>query len=97
MTTPNCSLWFLVARIDVAFMMHTIPHLVKMCDYPFTERVLAVDSIPPAGFYGKRPRTGTLEELRFCCDELLNRGIVDKVVDIDYSKDYRNTTARTGK
>ncbi len=85
MGSTSCSLSIMVARTDLPFMMQTIPHLVKMCDFPFLEKVLFVDTAPLSGEKLMRPGIGTLEQLRACCQELLERGVVDRVVDIDYS------------
>ncbi|NET00538.1 MAG: hypothetical protein F6K61_08160 [Sphaerospermopsis sp. SIO1G1] len=90
MNSPSCSLWILAARTDLPFMMHTIPHLVKMSKYDFSERVLAVDTAPLSGDKLLRPGIGTLEELRDCCEKLVNAGIIDKVVDINYSPEYQD-------
>jgi hypothetical protein len=90
MVSPSCSISILVARTDIPFMMHTIPHLMRSCDFPFTERVLCVDTAPLSGDKVNRPGIGTLEQLRAYCDELLNSGVVDKVVDIDYAESYRD-------
>jgi hypothetical protein len=90
MNYSGCSLWILVARTDLPFMMYTIPHLVKMSNFNFSERVLAVDTAPLSGDKVGRPGIGTLEELRACCQKLLDDGVVDKVVDIDYSSGYHD-------
>lgn len=89
MGDPSCSLSILVARTDIPFMMHTIPHLVKMCNFPFSQRLLAVDTAPLSGDKVNRPGIGTLEQVREYCSQLLKSGIVDKVVDINYDPEYR--------
>ncbi len=89
MDSPSCSLSILVARTDVPFMMHTIPHLVKMCKFPFTQRLLAIDTAPLSGDKVNRPGIGTLEQVREYCRQLLDAQIVDKVVDINYDPNYR--------
>ena len=89
MYSPSCSLWILIARTDLPFMMQTIPHLVKMCNYSFEEKVLAIDTAPLSGEKINRPGVGTLEELRDSADKLLKAGIVDRVVDINYDPAYR--------
>ena len=89
MGSPSCSLSILVARTDIPFMMHTIPHLVKMCNFPFRERLLAVDTAPLSGDKVNRPGVGTLEQVRDYCQQLLSSGVVDKIVDINYDLNYR--------
>jgi hypothetical protein len=85
----SCSLSIMVARTDIPFMMQTIPHLVRNCQFDFLERVLFVETAPLSGVFRDRPGIGTLEELRDCCDRLLQAGVVDRVVDIDYSEATR--------
>lgn len=89
MNFPTCAVWILVARTDIPFMMQTIPHLMKMSNFPFTERVLAVDTAPLSGDKVNRPGVGTMAQLRECTQELLNRGIVDRVVDVNYDPEYQ--------
>jgi hypothetical protein len=87
--TDSCSLSIMVARTDIPFMMQTIPHLVRSCQFHFLERVLFVETAPLSGVFRDRPGVGTLEELRDCCDRLLRAGVVDRVMDIDYSEATR--------
>ncbi|MGK7932330.1 MAG: hypothetical protein AB4041_12980 [Microcystaceae cyanobacterium] len=90
MTFPSCSLWMFVARTDVSFMMHTIPHLVKMSNFPFEEKVLTIDTAPLSGEKTMRPYIGTMEQLRKNCQKLLDDGVVDRVIDIEYNPRYQN-------
>ena len=91
---PSCSLWILVARTDVSFMMHTIPHIVRMSNFPLQERVLAIDTAPLSGDKVSRPGVGTMSELRDCCDKLLHMGVVDRLVEINYDTQYRDRVYR---
>jgi hypothetical protein len=84
MKTP-VSLWTLVARTDVPYMLQTIPHQVRSCNYPFVEKVLAMDTAPLTGDKLQRYDTGSQEELDAACQILIDRGICDRVVKIDYS------------
>jgi hypothetical protein len=88
MTSPNCSLSIMVARTDIPFMMHTIPHQIRVCNFPFAQRLLAVDTAPLSGDKVGRPGIGTMDQLRDYCNQLLNLNVVDKVVDIDYSENF---------
>lgn len=87
--TADCTLSILVARTDTSFMMNNIPHLVRMCNFPFKERVLVVDTAPLARRYKKLPHVGTLDQLYNLCNQLKNEGFIDKIVNINYQKDYR--------
>jgi hypothetical protein len=89
MSTSNCTLSIMVARTDLPFMMHTIPHLVRSCHHQFLRKVLVVDTAPLSGDKVSRPGIGSMEDLRLCCQELIDKGIMDEAVDMDYSSDYR--------
>lgn len=90
MILPTCSLWILVARTDISFMMQTIPHIIKMSNFPFQEKVLAIDTAPLSGDKIMRPGIGSMKDLRNNCQQLLELGIIDKIVDINYQKSYQN-------
>jgi hypothetical protein len=79
------SIWILVARTDVPYLLKTIPHLIRSCNYPFTERVLAMDTAPLRGDKIYRYNTGSQAELQKACETLVNQGIMDKIVKIDYT------------
>ena len=80
-----CTLSINVARPDVPFLRHTVPHLVRMCRYAFVERVLVVDPSPPHPRYTRDARLASLDELRAECAALRAAGVVDEVVDVDYA------------
>jgi len=90
----SCDLSILVSRIDTRFMLQTIPHLVRACRFPFARRVLVVDTAPLGRRYARRPGIGTAEELRACCTQLVEAGIMDTVAPIDYSPQYRRRMYR---
>ena len=87
--TETCSLSIMVARTDLPFMMHTIPHLVRSCNFPFFKRVLVMDTAPLSGDKVSRPGVGTLDDLRTCCQKLIDDDIMDEVIEMDYSEEYR--------
>lgn len=91
MPMPTCSLSIMVARTDIPFMMHTIPHLVRTCNYPFHKRVLVVDTAPLTGDKVNRPGIGTMEQLRENCAALIQAGVMDEAIDMDYSDEFRRT------
>ncbi|MGD2179557.1 hypothetical protein [Lusitaniella coriacea] len=94
MGLPSCALWIMVARTDLPFMMHTIPHLVRMSNFPFSETVLAVDTAPLTGDKVGRPGIGTMEELRSAVTQLIEAGVVDRYVDMSYDPAYRDRVYR---
>ena len=79
----------MVARTDIPFMMETIPHLVRTSHYPFVEKVLFLDTAPLTGDKVGRPGIGTLEQLRENCARLMDMGVVDRLIDMDYNDAYR--------
>jgi hypothetical protein len=92
--TFTCTLSISVSRPDVHFMMHTIPHLVRMCTYPFSERVLVIDTAPLPPRYHSDSHIATMEQLRDCCARLVADGVVDRLADIDYSEAFRRRAYR---
>ncbi len=90
--SSNCTLSITVARTDVTFMMQTIPHLVKSCQFSFDKSILFVDASPLKPALRDRPHVGTLEQLRNCCKKLVDNGIVDDCIDIDFSDKTRKKT-----
>jgi hypothetical protein len=88
-STFTCTMSISVSRPDVNFMMHTIPHLVRMCNYPFSERVLVIDTAPLPARYRSDSSIATMEQLRDCCAQLVADGVVDRLADIDYSEAFR--------
>ena len=91
---PSCDLSILVSRIDTRFLLQTVPHIVRACRYPFTRRVLVVDTAPLGRRYARRPNIGTPEDLRRCCAELVASGVVDAIAPIDYSPEFRRRMYR---
>ena len=72
-------------------MMHTIPHLVRSCNFPFHKKILVVDTAPLTGDKVNRPGIGTMEQLRDNCAELISNGIMDEAIDMDYSPNSRRS------
>jgi hypothetical protein len=70
-------------------MMHTIPNLVRMSTFPFQEKVLAIDTAPLSGEKTQRPGLGTMEQLCECAATLLAQGVIDRLVDFNYDRDYQ--------
>lgn len=89
MNQPTCSLSLLMARTDVAFVKLTIPHLVKMCNFPFLEKIILIDTSELSGDYQSRPNIGTIDDIRNICEDLLREKVIDKVINIDFSDRYR--------
>ncbi len=88
---PPVSLWILVARTDVPYMLQTIPHLIRSCNYPFVERVLAMDTAPLIGDKRYRYDTGSQQQLEEACQTLISKGIMDRVAQIDYNPELIKT------
>ena len=94
MKTSDCELSILVARPDMNFMAHTVPHLVTACRFPFSRRVLIMDSAPLSGKYVNCTDIPPLTAFHSQCDELVRRGIMDQVTEIDYSAAFRRCAYR---
>ena len=72
--------------LDGAFMAAVVPHMLKQANYPLAETYLVVD--PRRTFEGKySSRTRAPQEFDQTVEELLRRGVVQRVVDVDYAPD----------
>ena len=69
--------------------MQTIPHLVKMSNFPFKEKVLSIDTAPLSGEKVNRFGVGTMAELRDRAQQLLNDKVVDRIVDVNYDPPFQ--------
>lgn len=83
MSTP-VSIWILAARTDLPYLQQTIPHLIRTCNYPFVEKVLALDTAPLSGDKLRRYGTGSQYEVRQACQVLLDAGVMDRIAEINY-------------
>ena len=84
MNTTDCSLTILVSRADRQYFMHTVPHLVKMLNFPFQQKLLMVDTAPLPPRYSSMSNLGTLEELFELCEQLKERGVVDRILRVKH-------------
>lgn len=83
MSTP-VSIWILAARTDLPYLHKSVPHLIRACNYPFVEKVLALDTAPLSGDKLLRYGTGSQGDVRRACQELVDAGVMDRIVEIDY-------------
>ena len=65
-----------------------------MSNFHFEEKVLAVDTAPLSGEKVNRPGVGTMEELRNCTQLLLQHGVIDRIVDINYDPEFHRRAFR---
>lgn len=91
---PSCALSVMVARTDCLFIEQTIPHLVRACNFPFTEKVAFIDTAPLGKRFAGRFGIGTDTELRQSVARLIEDGHLDRAVDISYNKDLRGSLYR---
>jgi hypothetical protein len=66
---------------DIPFIKETLTHMKRSLDYPFIERIVALDVGRPIGKYEERLK-GELSELRIILSNLIEEGVIDKVVEI---------------
>jgi hypothetical protein len=86
----DCSLAIIAARTDVSFISHTIPHFVRSCNYPFTQRVLLADIAPLSGNFLNRPQPGSIEDLLQLGKELVANEVIDRTEIVSYSAHDRS-------
>ena len=68
-------------------MLETIPHQIRACNYPFVERVLAMDTAPLTGVKRFRYDTGSQKDLEEACQSLIDSGVMDRIEKINYHPD----------
>lgn len=84
---PSVTLSINVARFDVPFIMQTIPHMVRSCNFPFAERMLVLDlSVRRSQrrYAGLDDAARNADLLR-CCRQLIADGVMDSMVEVDFS------------
>lgn len=88
-STPSCTLSINACVTDVPFLFTTVSHLVRACRYPFREKMLVIDTAPMKGRYRDQelPR---FSELAAVAEQLVSRGVIDQVIEVDYQPSVRN-------
>jgi hypothetical protein len=80
-----CTLSVMAAVTDVGFLASTLPHISRFFgDYPFRDRVIFVDTQPPAQTFKERPGIGTVPELLSLCGDAVESGHFDRIEPINY-------------
>ena len=74
---------------DIPYITKTLTHMKRSLDYPFMERLVALDPGTPSGKFEKRGR-GDLSDLRNILSNLLDDGVIDRVIEIPMSEESKN-------
>ena len=90
---PNCDLFILSAVTDLSFLQFTIPHQVKQCKVN-GKKVLRIDTSPVSGYYKNHRELAKLSELKDLGKNFLNEGLIDEVLQIEYTKETVNAAYR---
>ena len=95
MTTnsPRCDLFILSAVTDLSFLRFTIPHQLNQCKIN-GRRVLRIDTSPVSGYYKNHREQSRFSELKDLGNHLLNEGLIDEVLQIDYNRKFVNAAYR---
>jgi hypothetical protein len=83
---PKCTLSILAGPGDLPFFAQIVRHLVSVNRFPFSERILVVDTEPRKGPHAPN-HAGLLERFRMECERLRRDSVVDAVVELDLSHD----------
>ncbi|MBE9206654.1 hypothetical protein IQ244_09030 [Nostoc sp. LEGE 06077] len=70
---------------DNPFMEKTLRSMLRSLNYPFHEKLVALDIGKPAGKYLER-QTGQIEELRTKLDQLRTEGIINRVDEVPWDE-----------
>ena len=90
---PKCDLFILSAVTDLSFLQFTIPHQVKQCKVN-GRKVLRIDTSPVSGYYKNHRELAKLSELKDLGKNFLNEGLIDEVLQIEYTKEFVNEAYR---
>lgn len=83
----TCTLSINVCLTDLPYLAHIVPHIVRACDYPFTERMLVIDTAPMKGRYQNGAVLPSMNELETAAQQLVAQGYIDSIVKVDYNPD----------
>jgi hypothetical protein len=89
MNASSCTLSITSARPDARFLDIIVRHMVRSCNYPFTERVLVMDTAPLAARYLLDPQLASMEEFLSIGHKLLADKVIDRIAFPDYSPSTR--------
>lgn len=91
--SPKCDLFILSAVTDLSFLQFTIPHQVNQCKVN-GKKVLRIDTSPVSGYYKDHRELSKLSELKDLGINFLNEGLIDEVLQIEYTKESLNAAYR---
>ena len=91
--SPRCDLFILSAVTDLSFLQFTIPHQVNQCKVN-GKKVLRIDTSPVSGYYKNHRELAKLSELKDLANNFLNEGLIDEVLQIEYTREFVNAAYR---
>lgn len=91
--SPKCDLFILSAVTDLSFLEFTIPHQVNQCKIN-GKKVLRIDTSPVSGYYKNHRELAKLSELKDLANNFLNEGLIDEVLQIEYTRELVNAAYR---
>lgn len=77
-----------VCLTDIAFVEKTVSHILHSLNYPFMERLVAVDTSQPTGGFTSRSR-GDTTQLYAILDRLLQKRIIDRIDEIPWDANHQ--------
>jgi hypothetical protein len=87
-SSATCTLSINICVTDLPYINYTVPHLVRSCNYPFTEKMLVIDTAPMKGRYRNRVLP-SLSELEVAAEKLVDQGYIDAIAKVDYRLEIR--------
>lgn len=91
---PPVSAMIKATVLDAPYLGVMVPHMLQQMRHPLADRYIVVDRRPEfTGKYAGRPRT-TRAELDRVLDQLVARGAVDRIVEVDDSRERVADTMR---
>lgn len=83
--STGVELSILTAKSDLAYIGATIPHIARSVDGHVDRKTIVLDTANVSGFYGSNRVVGPFQDTLDLCQDMVEKGIVDRVQFIDYS------------
>ncbi|OCQ92695.1 hypothetical protein BCD64_08055 [Nostoc sp. MBR 210] len=90
---PKVSFTVNACIVDTPFIDKILRSMMRSLDYPFSERLVALDPGKPSGKYLER-QTGQIDELRTKLAQLQTEGIIDRVDEIPWDEELQRSVLK---
>ncbi|BAY17293.1 hypothetical protein NIES21_31290 [Anabaenopsis circularis NIES-21] len=90
---PKVSFTVNACVVDTPFIDKILRSMMRSLDYPFCERLVALDPGKPSGKYLER-QTGQIDELRTKLEQLRTEGVINRVDEIPWDENSQKSVLK---